>query len=136
MAVNGRGAVAGESAMTASTTDPAFAWHATLWTNTGEPRDIGTLAGDNFSMALGLSPDGVVVGISAFMDYLSGQPGRSHAFVWTGHGPPQPLPLPVPEGLLGSSTANAIDNLGNVVGSYAPPSSKTRAVLWTCAVTQ
>jgi len=66
--------------------------HATMWTGTGAPADLGVLPGDIASIATAVSADGtVVVGISDPVG-LSGQTGvsgygynaaTSHAFVWT-----------------------------------------------------
>jgi hypothetical protein len=88
------------------------------------------LAGDNFSEALGLSPDGAAVGVSSAMDYSTFEPtGADHAFYWPGRGPVVALPTIGPDD---SSVAHQITGWGVIVGQVTPADAPTQGVLWHC----
>ncbi|GAC1683529.1 MAG: hypothetical protein NVS9B3_01490 [Gemmatimonadaceae bacterium] len=99
-AVNSSGVVVGQlSTATGSR-------HAALWSQNGAIQDLGTLAGDDESVATAIDDAGRVVGYSTIG-------GKSRAFIWTQVDGMKPIP-----GLgLGTSTANAMNKAGDVVGT-------------------
>ncbi len=70
-AINNRGQVAGHSDLTNDAT-----FHGFVWTRETHMRDIGTLAGDFASVALGINDSGAVVGASLAANF------SSRAFLW------------------------------------------------------
>jgi probable HAF family extracellular repeat protein len=113
-ALNDAGLVAGSSYITGPA-GPSDASHAVLWQGS-VISDLGTLGGV-WSAAYGINNHGTVVGTSA----LSGNVGYA-AFFWH-NGVMTPL-APV------SSTASAINDLGQVVGDI----NASHAALWTLGV--
>ena len=114
IAVNDSGQVVGDS----STPAGGMSFHAFSWTASRGMVDLGTLGGS--SSAHAVSDSGQVVG---FFD-LGG--GAVHAFSWTASGGMVDL------GTLGgtSSSATAVNSVGQVVGSASTTTGQTHAVLW------
>ncbi len=86
------------------------------------PVDLGTLRGFCCSQALDVNDNGVVVGASAIAD---GENPPNHAFRWArGH--------LTDLGTLGGrdSSANAVNDHGDIAGSSQLPDGSTHAVLW------
>jgi uncharacterized membrane protein len=134
--VNNIGQAAGDSLNTIDYADPALAIHATRWEPDGSAVDVGVLPGDTFSIGLGLSPSGYVAGASNRTDYTTGESGISHAFVWSGSGPPLALPIPHGSWAETETIAHQIDDRGSVAGGYQLPGEPPHAILWTCAFAQ
>jgi len=96
---------------------------AILWTASDGAMDLGTLGG---AIASGeaLNDAGQVVGWSQVAGSLT-----THAFLWTSGQGMQDLFV-----IAGMTTANDINNRGQVVGSGPGPDGKTHALLWTPGV--
>jgi probable HAF family extracellular repeat protein len=90
--------------------------HAFFWQKHGGIRDLGTLAGGDYSAAFAINDSGVVVGTSNTADSM-------HAFSWT-----QTQGLSDLGTLPGAnaSSASSINNQGQIAGS-----SGAHAALWT-----
>jgi len=93
---------------------------AFLWQNGSGMQDLGTLGG-SYSIAKGINDSGVIVGNSG-----------NAAFVYSSAGLMQNLNslIPVSSGWMLSS-ANAINNSGQIVGNGISPSGQTHAFLLT-----
>jgi probable HAF family extracellular repeat protein len=90
--------------------------HAFFWQKSGGIRDLGTLAGGDYSIAFGINDSGIVVGTSNTSTSM-------HAFTWTSATGLKDLgTLPGAN----SSSAFAINNNGQIAGS-----SGTHAALWS-----
>jgi len=127
--VSSRGQVVGWS-NTAPASDeypgsPLFTMHAVLWTNSGRIRDLGTLPGDAFSVALKINFFGQVIGSSGDTVAGGGSPfvgspitviGRP--FIWSRTKGMQDLNTLIPDrsGWVLNSVAD-INALGHIVGS-------------------
>jgi probable HAF family extracellular repeat protein len=85
--------------------------------------DLGTLPGDNGSVAFGLNDSGQVVGDSGIV----GSPGQGHAFVWDATNGMQDLGT-LPGG--SRSRALGINESGQVVGESFIPGTGDHAFLW------
>ncbi len=109
--INQKSQVAGEAKTAKGLT------HAFLWEN-GAMKDLGTLAGQAFSMANGLNNLGEVVGYGR----SSATTGQTKALLWDANGKIQALP-----NLSGQSYAQASDlnDKGEIAGV-----SGTKAVVW------
>ena len=95
----------------------------TLWCVAGRGMtDVGTLGG-KYSQALGISPDGRVVGAST---RVKTGPAIYYAFVWD-HGVMTDLGV-VYEG---ESSAAGINAAGQIVGTRGGWPEPTRPVVWT-----
>jgi probable HAF family extracellular repeat protein len=88
---------------------PSLKQHAFLWTD-GVMTDLGTLPTGSSSKAFGLNNNGQVVGYA--MDGSAAGGATNHAFLWE-NGVMTDL-FPAPQW----STANAINDAGQVVGAY------------------
>jgi probable HAF family extracellular repeat protein len=98
--------------------------HAFLWTQTGGMHDLGTITGARNSVANAISLSGEVVGSNSVgNDWTS--------FRWTSKAGMQGLPA---FGTIDTS-ANAVNNSGEIVGDYYPngTSSPAHAFIWTPA---
>jgi probable HAF family extracellular repeat protein len=90
--------------------------HAFFWQQQGGIRDLGTLAGGDYSAAFAINDSGVAAGTSNTSTSM-------HAFSWTLSGGLHDLgTLPGTD----ASSASAINNQGQIVGS-----SGAHAALWT-----
>lgn len=117
-AINASGEVVGQAENSAGRLD------AYLWTPTGGLQDLGTLPGDNRSIAYGINAAGEVVGESA-------SSGVSlHAFVWTAGGGMQDIGN-LPDDT--TSIAYGIDDTGTVVGVSINDAFFGHAFQWTSA---
>ena len=95
--------------------------HAFFWERKGGIRDIGTLAGGDYSVAYAINDSGVVVGVSNTSTSM-------HAFQWTSASGMQDLgTLPGTD----ASQAFAINNSGQIAGS-----SGSHAAVWTNNIIQ
>jgi len=123
-AVNAGGEIVGSATVADGT-------HAVLWKNR-VIRDLGTLGG-SVSEAYGINDSGIIVGYSQVEKGSCGArcTGR-HAVFWTRGGPPTAL-----AGLTGdpqfqyTSTANAINGAGTIVGEAQTSTGQSHAVSWT-----
>jgi probable HAF family extracellular repeat protein len=80
-AINDRSQVAGHSTTTADGQLGAAGTHAFLW-ESGKMRDLGTLPGGTFSLAWGISADGVVTGSAEHPDRADDPLLRLSAVAW------------------------------------------------------
>ncbi len=102
-AINERGDVVGQSALTGNTTYHAFVWqHAAM-------RDLGTLPGDVLSEALGLNDKKQAVG------YSCDAGGTCRGFIWQ-NGAMSDLNLLIPRSNLYVAYAGDINDSGWIVG--------------------
>lgn len=117
--INNAGQVTGVSATAGSTHTSHDGLRAFVWQN-GVMTDLGTLGGsDSYSYGLGINDAGQIVGESSPAGL-----SPSHAFLWQ-NGVMSDL------GTLGeTSTANAINSTGQVVGVSQAPGSPSFAVRW------
>jgi len=90
--------------------------HAVLWGKNGGIQDLGALSG-GYSQGIAINVSGEVVGFSMTQD------GRSHGFLWNKSTGLRALPYLSPSDT--SAAANAVNNLGQIVGG-----SGNIAVLW------
>jgi uncharacterized membrane protein len=104
-AINNAGQIAG---------DQVFTRQMFFYAN-GVATPIGALPGSIQSVARGLNAAGAAIGIS------SASGGSTQGFVYLNG---QETPIPPPGGV--SSTADAINNLGQIVGEYYPSSTNLR----------
>ena len=115
-------------ARTAAGDDRAFQFrdvNGNTVADAGEMQNLGTLPGDTASYATGINDAGVVVGVSATPDPLSGDPvRRAVRFAPSG---------PVDLGLGAGSTATAINAAGTVVGGATTLEGRFTAYLRTAA---
>ena len=116
-AVNDRGQVVGSSDTRTGVQ------HGFLWQQ-GRIQDLGTLAGKNGSEAIAINKSGQIAG-NSFTYRLNQSPMNPRAFVWQNG-------RMVDLGTLGgkSSTASAINDLGQVVGWSETKSGARHAFLW------
>ena len=110
-AINASGQVAGRAYLANGTA------HATRWTN-GVAQDLGTLGG-SFSNAYGINDAGQVAGDAYLVGNL-----QYRAVVWSAAGLAQNL------GTTFSSSANAVNNNGTVVGYVKNVNGVDQAVEW------
>jgi probable HAF family extracellular repeat protein len=114
-------------------------YHAMLWTDVGEMSDLGTLK--KHSQALGINNRGEVVGGSSdqekdyvherigFTGWVNGFDPLCVPFIWTEQFGMSQL-LTLEEGAV-SGCANAINDLGQVVGWMYTAEGEVHAFLWT-----
>jgi probable HAF family extracellular repeat protein len=113
------GQVAGQSDLAGS----GGKTHAFVWSNGSGMQDLGTLAGDNVSLAVAVNACGQAVGNST-----QSAGGKLRAFIWTkgtGHSDVGTLPGFTDAG------AHDINNLGQVVGYCAVAGSANRGFCWS-----
>jgi len=91
--------------------------HAFLWER-GKTTDMGTLPGDKGSQPMGINAKGQVVGRSF------GEDGQEHAFLWE-RGRMRAL-----HGTARQSSAWAINDRGQIVGSVQTASGRFQNVVW------
>ena len=117
LAINDAGQIVGWSATTAGL-QPR---HAVLWSAAYVIQDLGTLGGMN-SEAVDINAAGLVIGMS---DILTG--GR-HPFIWSANGGMMDLVT-----LIGcpACTVAAINDAGQLAGSYRATNGETHAFLFT-----
>lgn len=115
VAINNGGQVVGASPAS------GFVVHATLWSPSLVPQDLGTLGGSQ-SRAIDINASGQVIGWSQ----LPGNSSSSY-FIWSSSNGMQDL-----------STVNAsitsvveINDAGQIIGTYVAPSGQTHAFLYT-----
>ncbi len=116
--INNKGQVTGQSS-TAS-----LRWHGFLYTDGVGMQDLGVLQGDDTSEGLELNDNGQVVGRS-----WSTNGGRSHPVLWTQPGCPEDLNLAPGIKVSGwvLTSAESINNKGQIVGNGTNPAGKTAA---------
>ena len=118
--INNKGQVVGQSDLPG---DQAF--HGFLWSAESGMKDIGTLPGDNLSVASNLNNEGVVVGGSLDADF------NPRAFVWQ-NGVMSDLNSLIPAGsLLDLLVACGINQRGEITGLAADKSGNAHGYLLT-----
>ena len=119
-AVNDAGQIVGWS------NAPSRYQHATLWTATGGPYDLGGLTSRG-SLATAINASGQVAGFGESVA------GPLHAFLWTPSTPNGTTGTIVDLGTLGgaASWADALNDAGTVVGRSQTSSGATHAFVWT-----
>jgi probable HAF family extracellular repeat protein len=111
-------------------------YRAKLWTNLGEVVDLGTILGRQYSVALGVNNKGEIVGgCNNITENPRERIGNGFdpsnvAFIWTKQNKISQLPALV-GGNAGIASANAINDLGQVVGWSYTAEGKVHAVVWT-----
>lgn len=111
-------------------------YRAKLWTDVGEVVDLGTILERQYSVALGINDKGEIVG---GCNNITENPRErigdgfdpsNVAFIWTEKNKMSQLPALV-DGYAGIASANAINDLGQVVGWSYTAEGKVHAVVWT-----
>src|SRR5438132_1918564 len=85
-------------------------------------RDVGVVTAGEESEGRGVNAQGWVVGLSGFLSQ-----GRGRAFLWTRTDGMRPLPLPAGHDV---SAANAVDEVGNIVGFTGTATGRLLACVW------
>ncbi len=105
-------------------TDANFATIAVKWSFIGAAIKLGTLPGDDYSEALGINDFGQIVGFSG-----TSATGFEHAVEWNAQG--AITDLGASPGKLSVSDGEAINDLGEVVGSDETASRIITAARWS-----
>jgi probable HAF family extracellular repeat protein len=117
-AINNNGVAVGASSSTSNCPVDVACMHAVRWQD-GQVQDLGTLGG-NSSLALDVNERGDIVGYSDTAE------GTIHAFLWTSG---QLIDLgPEPE--TEYSTAEIVNNRGQILGSVGPLGEQSRPTMW------
>jgi hypothetical protein len=117
--------------LTVGFADTATGPHAVVW-NHSRPVDLGLFPGLQFSRAVGVTPDGTVVGFEGANPPPPAIPVR-HVLFWPGTGPVRTL-LPLSLSWADGAYSHAADNQGDVFGASAlMMTAFPRPTEWTCA---
>ncbi len=135
-AANNRGQIVGwaENGIHDSSCNPAFQvlqFHAVIWDDKGEMRDLPPLPGDSTSAATAINDRGQVVGISGACGVAVGDVSAAHSVIWENG-----VPTRIDDfGGHAWNTPTGINNDGVVIG-FSLPADKDgtrfyRAFVWT-----
>jgi len=133
--INDYGLIVGTSGVINESYEPRK-YHATLWTDVGEMLDLGTILERQYSVALGINNKiEIVGGCNNVTENPRERIGNSFdpsnaAFIWTEQSGMSKLPTLI-GGEAGFASANAINDLGQVVGWSSTAEGKIHAVVWT-----
>ncbi|MGH3495924.1 MAG: hypothetical protein ACRDP1_00465 [Nocardioidaceae bacterium] len=109
--------------------------YAVVWGPHGHVRNLGLFAGDEFSRAMGVAPNGDVVGFAGTNPAPPAIPERQVIF-WPGHGPLRSL-LPLSRHWADGAYAHTLTSQGDVFGaSAAAAGALPQPTEWTCALQQ
>ena len=107
---------------------------ARVWTRPAAYTDLGLFSGTQFSQALGVNENGVVVGFEGANP--AGEIPVRHLLYWPGTGPSMSL-LPLSLHWSDGALSHVIANDGTVYGSSsATPTSFPQPTAWICAAAQ
>ncbi len=111
-----------------SATTAGFQFESVIWEPNGTVRLLAPLPGDTVANAFGINNSGQVVGNSGVCGNTTPPPYvmSSHAVLWERDG----TPIDVGSALGGPSGASAINDRGDVSGTYTSASGSPEAFLW------
>lgn len=110
-------------------TTAGFQFQSVIWQSDGKVQLLVPLTGDAVAYAFGINNGGQVAGISGVCGSLTPPPypSPSHAVLWERDG----TPVDIGSALGGPSGASAINDHGDVSGTYTNASGSPEAFLWT-----